>query len=349
MASQVIDPTEIGIGARPLGMGKAYTAIANDGSALFTNPSGLSKMSAISMSGNLLGEVPYTVLGGSYNVLNGTVGVGYVGLGVTGIKETNLVNGTPEVTGNEGSFTNSAINLSYATELNNILKINTGIFKDTRVGATLKMVSQGFSSLASAEGKGGSGIDLDLGAIANLDENTKAGLTVKNLIPGNNLNSDEIPMAMTAGLSKTFPQYNLLAAVDAELSRALLFHLGAEWNPVQILKVRLGLDQKPDAGSTTTNLAAGLGIAFKGFTFDYAYHTYAGLNELTSHFISIGYIGEEKKEAPKPVPVPSTLVPSPSIPSSPAPILVPSPKPLVPAIKAPVKKPVKKPAAKKKR
>jgi hypothetical protein len=302
MASQIIDPTDIGVGARPLGMGKAYTAVANDGSALFTNPAGLKGISAISMAGSLMTEVPYTVLGGSYPVLNGTLGVGYVGLGVSGIMETNIVSGTPEITGNQGSFANSAINISYATELNKLTSINTGIFKDTKIGATFKMISQSFSSLASAEGKGGIGFDLDLGAIANIDENTKAGLTIKNIIPGNNFKNDEIPMAITAGISKVFANLNLLTALDAELSRTLLFHAGAEWNPIQPIKLRLGLDQKPNAGSSTTNLSTGLGVIFKGFTFDFAYHTYAELNEFATYFFSLGYIGEEKaKEKVKPV------------------------------------------------
>lgn len=295
-ASSVFDPTDIGAGARPLGLGKAYTAIANDSSAVFTNPAGLalSKSStAISMFGSLMNEVPYTMFGGSYPALNGTVGFGYVGLGVSGIKETVLVGNTPEVTGTDASFANSALNLSYATDL----KRDLGVFKNVSVGGSIKLISQGFSGGASFESGNGGGVDLDLGAISSLNDETTVGLTLKNLIPGNNLKSDELPMGITAGVAKKFVQYNLLTAVDAELSRGLLLHAGAEWSPTQMLRLRLGLDQKPSAGSATTNLAMGMGVNFKGYTFDYAYHTYAELSEFATHFFSIGFVGEAKAAA----------------------------------------------------
>jgi hypothetical protein len=50
-----------------------------------------------------------------------------------------------------------------------------------------------------------------------------------------------------------------------------------------------------------------MGVNVKGFTFDYAYHTYAELSELTTHFFSIGWVGEAKAavvQAPAPTPVP---------------------------------------------
>jgi len=322
-ASQVLDPTEIGVGARPLGMGKAFTGIADDGSAIFTNPAGLSQnkaLTVISMSGNLMSEVPYTVIGASYPALNGNVAIGYVGLGVSEINETVLVNGTPEVTGGQGSYTNSAINLSYATQLKNV---SYGMIKSPDVGATLKIINQGLSS-GSFEGGGGTGFDLDLGARAKLTEDMSAGLLIKNIIPGNNFKSDEIPMSIVGGITKKFNNLNLLTALDTEFSRGILFHAGCEWNPVRLLKLRLGLDQKPDAGGTATNLAAGLGISFGGFAFDYAYHTYAGISDFSTHYFSIGYVGEEKVKA-KPAEV------------APAPV---PPKKVKPA---PAKKPVKKP------
>jgi hypothetical protein len=339
-ASQVLDPTDIGGGARPLGMGKAFTGIADDGSAIFTNPAGLSQnksLTVISMAGSLMTEVPYTIIGASYPALNGTIGIGYVGLGISGINETILVNGTPEITGAQGSYTNSAINLSYATELKNV---SYGIIKSPDVGATLKIISQGLSG-GSFEGGGGTGFDLDLGARSRLTEDMTAGFVVKNIIPGNNFKSDEIPMVIQGGVTKAFNKYNLLTALDAEYNRTILFHAGCEWNPIRLLKLRLGLDQKPDAGSTTTNLAAGLGVSFGGFAFDYAYHTYAGISDLSTHYFSIGYVGEARAEEAKPVTKPS-IAPAPIMP---APMLAPVPTPPASPKKVqptPTKKPVKK-------
>jgi hypothetical protein len=335
-ASQILDPTDIGVGARPLGMGKAFIGIADDGSAIFTNPAGLSQnkaLTVISMAGSLMTEVPYTVIGVSYPALNGNIAIGYVGLSVSGINETVLVNGTPEITGAQGNYTNSAINLSYAKELKNV---NNGIIKSPDVGVTLKIINQGLSG-GSFGGGGGTGFDLDLGARSKLTEDLTAGLLIKNIIPGNNFKSDEIPMSIVGGIAKKFNKLNLLTAMDAEFSRGILFHAGCEWNPIRVLKLRFGLDQKPDAGSTITNLAAGLGITFGGFTFDYAYHTYAGISDLSTHYFSIGYIGVEKVVA-KPAEIKPEIAPA-IAPEPVAPISIP-PNKVQPT---PLKKPVNKP------
>jgi hypothetical protein len=295
-ASQVFDPTDIGVGARPLGMGKAFTAIANDGSALFTNPAGLAlsnRLNVMSMSGSLMTEVPYTVFGGSYPIMNGVLGIGYIGVGVNGIKEARLNGITPEVTGVEGAFANTTLAVSYATDIQR----EFSIFKDNKLGMTVKLISQGYTGSASFEKGNGSAFDVDFGMISTIDKDTKAGLTVKNLIPGNNSGNDELAMVIGGGVSRVYSQYNLTTALDAELNRTLLFHAGLEWAPITMLRLRAGLDQKPSAGASVTNLAAGLGLAFRGFTFDYAYHTFAELSEGTTHFFSIGYLGEERVKA----------------------------------------------------
>jgi long-subunit fatty acid transport protein len=55
-----IDISDIGVGARPLGLGKAYVGLADDASAIFVNPAGLSqndRLNLISMSGAMLSDV----------------------------------------------------------------------------------------------------------------------------------------------------------------------------------------------------------------------------------------------------------------------------------------------------
>ena len=112
LAAESYDPTEIGVGARVLGMGRAYTGVADDGSAMFTNPAGMglsNNFQLISMNGNLMSEVPYNMAGLNLPFYGGNVGIGYVGSSLSGISETTLVNGTPEMTGNSGSFANNEI------------------------------------------------------------------------------------------------------------------------------------------------------------------------------------------------------------------------------------------------
>ena len=326
-ASQILDPTDIGVGARPLGLGKAFTAIANDGSAIFTNPAGLAQsktLNVVSMAGNLMSEVPYTVAGGSYPLFGGTIGIGYAGLGVSGINETTIVNGTPEITGNQGNYANSAINVSYAQSIGDL-----SIFKEPKLGATFKIISQGFSGTSSFEAGKGTGFDIDLGALASINEDTNVGITLKNIIPGNNFQSDEIPMVIQGGIAKAFAQYNLLTSLDLEYNRTILLHAGAEWSPLALIKLRAGVDQKPSAGSSITNLAAGLGVNFRGFTFDYAYHTYAELSEFATHYFSIGYSLEKPKAA-----VATAAPAAPAV--NPAPVPVKVVQPAAPVVKTKV-------------
>ncbi|OGC09425.1 hypothetical protein A3J90_05070 [candidate division WOR-1 bacterium RIFOXYC2_FULL_37_10] len=296
-----IDPTDIGVGARPLAMGKAYTAVADDGSAMFINPAGLStsnSLKIVSMNGNLLSEIPYTMMGISQPMLGGNVAIGYVGLGVAGIQESTLSGITPEVTGNEGSFFNSVINVSYSTGLERVPvlnKLNGGILKNAKVGTSVKFFSQEYTGASSFDNGDSGGVDIDLGLISEINDNMAIGCTVKNLIPGNNMNSDEFPMSTTIGIANKFNKIDLLTAVDLEISEMLLLHLGVEWKPMKFLSIRAGLDQQPSAGEVATNFSTGLGFDIKGFMFDYAYHTYADLSELTTHYFSIGYNLESKK------------------------------------------------------
>ena len=294
-ASSVVDLTEIGVGARPLGMGKAFNSIADDGSAAFTNPAGLNsvkKFNVISMSGNLIGEFPYTMLGGAYRSQVGVFGFGYVGSSAGGIREAVLVNGTPEVTGNEANYGNTTLIFSYANdakEIDYIKKINFLTERNAKVGANLKLVSHDFSGGASFEGGNSSGFDVDLGAIFPVKENLTGSFVIKNIIPGNNVGADELPMALGGGVAYKLPERDLITAADAEINNgAFLLHLGAEWSPMKMLFVRGGLDQN----ASGFNLALGLGTKYRGFTFDYAYHTYAELSEFTTHYFSLGYVGE---------------------------------------------------------
>ena len=294
-ASSVVDLTEIGVGARPLGMGKAFNSIADDGSAIFTNPAGLThvkRFDVLSMSGNLVNEIPYLVVGGAYKTNFGVLGIGYVSASTGGIREAVLVGITPEVTGNEADYGNTTLVLSYGNDAKNINLINKIRFltdRNAKVGANLKFVSHGFTGAPSFEGSGRSGFDIDLGTLFPINENLTSSLTLKNIIPGKNVESDELPMSIIGGVAYQVPHRNLLTAADAEYGKyGFLLHLGAEWNPVQPLRLRLGLDQKPEG----FNYALGVGTKFRGFTFDYAYHTYAELSEFTTHFFSLGYIGE---------------------------------------------------------
>jgi len=293
-ASYLTDITEIGVGARPLGMARAFNSIADDGSSIFTNPAGLANIetySIVSMSGNLMNEVPYIMLGGCRNTPWGVFGAGYVGASVGGIREAILAGSTPEVTGNEASYGNNTFILSYANEARRVKYVNTIDFltdNNAKFGANLKIIDHGFGGAPSFEGTGATGFDLDIGTLFPVSPFMTTSITLRNIIPGNNVKGDELPMVTTAGAAYRLEDRNLATAAEVDFnSRGLSYRLGAEWEPLPVLSLRGGVSQKPDVFS----YAVGVGTRYRGFTFDYAYHTYAELAELNTHFFSLGYTG----------------------------------------------------------
>jgi len=304
LAAFEFDPTDIGVGARPLGMGKAYVGLSDDGSAIFMNAAGLANANdyqLISMAGNLMEEIPYTVLGGSFKALDGDVGIGYVGVSTTGIQGSILVGNTPEATGDAANYNNSTFVIGYARETEDIPLLQAIPLSNMRIGAGLKVISEGFSGGGATFEASGSGFDLDIATMFDVDEDVTVGISAKNVIPGENIrwknSGSELPMTITPGVNWSLRDLNANVGLDAELieSRGMFLHFGGEWWPVEYAAIRMGLDQKPSAGDRATNLSAGLGMRYKGFTVDYAYHTYEDIAAFTTHYFSIGYIGEPRE------------------------------------------------------
>ena len=82
-----------------------------------------------------------------------------------------------------------------------------------------------------------------------------------------------------------------------------LMHLGLEWSPLESLSLRMGIDQ--DVVGTgganlnvANNLTCGLGLAYNGFRFDYAFHQYYAIADNDTHYFSLSYGMFNKPPAP---------------------------------------------------
>lgn len=292
------DPTSVGVGARPLGMGKAFVGLSDDGNAVFTNFAGLvaNDYRLTSMAGNLMSDIPYTVIGGSFKAGVGNVGLGLVRVSTSGILGMSLIGDTPEATGENAEYTNNTFVVNYSAPGSVVPLISSIPVKNLKVGAGLKLISEGFSGSSDFD-EAGTGFDVDLAAMFDIAQDISGGLVAKNIIPGNNItwkdSASELPMTITPGVNAKIKEWNLNLGVDAELleAKGLYWHLGGEWWPVEYAAVRLGIDQAPSGDETTNNMSAGIGTKYKGFTFDYAYHTYEDVGDFTTHYFSIGYVG----------------------------------------------------------
>jgi hypothetical protein len=318
------DLGQIGVGARPLGMGLAYVGYAQDGSAIFLNPAGLSLSPTVkftSMAGKLLEDISYVSIGYASPTKYGDLGIAYINASTTGIPLTTLTTyptGTFEVTQYDVTdYSSSVLYLAYARE----------VLSGLSLGGNFKLFSQGFSKdTGSMEGSSGVGMDLDLSAEWKLRKEVTLGLMLQNIVPASlggkfiwkrgNV-QEGIPALIKLGSAfkligeegfGRIRDNEIILTLDSEISptlpRPTLWHVGGEWWPYAFLAIRGGIDQKAKATESGVgidgNLTTGVGLKYKGFCFDYAYHQYGELTENASHFFSIGYQGvEEKPEAQK--------------------------------------------------
>ncbi|OGC40368.1 hypothetical protein A2438_03765 [candidate division WOR-1 bacterium RIFOXYC2_FULL_46_14] len=288
------DPLRIGVGARTLGMGRAYTAVAEDAETVFTNPAGLGGIKSLkltSMYTSLLGDVNYVVFGGAYPLnANSAIGAGIVTSNVGAIP---LYDSSQASIGS-ANWSNNAIFASYGIALPD---------GKTKLGASAKYYSQGASGATTAEGTNGSALGLDAGALYSVNDQLTVGVVAQNplgtkLQSGNGVGNAMVPTIKT-GVSYCVPmegnrKLTLAADYDLMSKRANTLHAGAEFFVTPSFALRAGLDQDPAPGGTVTNLSAGLGLRMQGIAFDFAYHPYGEVAENATYYFSIGYVGADE-------------------------------------------------------
>lgn len=292
LASELADPMRIGVGARSMGMGKAYVGLAQDGDAIFLNPAGIAQnpsLKLINMYSKLLGEFDYTVVGGVIpNTDYSAFGLGYVG-NRSGDLVLRSATSTAEGTAGWG---NNVLVASYAVYLNKMFPALGD--HSILVGGNFKYYSTGASGALSTSD---SGMDLDLAFLTPLSSFANLGINAQNILSTTMSQSgDEIPYSYKVGAKITVigkedealiihKNRTLNFLLDANLERSgTSYNLGAELWPTRSLALRIGSDNG--------ELTAGAGVKFYGVEFDYAYHPYSGIAENATHYFSLSYLGE---------------------------------------------------------
>jgi hypothetical protein len=284
-AQTTFDPLTIGIGARALGMGGAYTAIAEDADAIFNNPAGLGEIDSMkftSMAGTVLEEINYTVLGGIYPLGNRlATGLGYVGAYTSGI----------ELRNNTGAL------LRRANFGSHLLLASCGKkFSDKfSLGINFKYFYNIGSEIDSGNGQGW---NLDVGILQKGWDWLRFGLVGQNLLNSGKIiyqsGAAEQPatkikaganlylMGSGFGAAKFAAQeinLSLETCLNLRQSKTLDLNYGLEYSPHSLLTIRTGFDQGL--------LTAGLTFKMAGLSFSYAYHTFSGFSGNTTNFFSI--------------------------------------------------------------
>jgi hypothetical protein len=318
------DPMDLSVGARSMGMGKAYVGVAEDSETVFVNPAGLGAINTIKMGSmytSLLDDLNYTVISGVYPLDNesGTLGAGFINQSTTGIPLYNIY-GTPEA-GSDGTYGSQVVFIGYGFDVSR--KFLPGI-QGIYGGTTFKYFMTSATG-TNTSGMNGQGFSLDMALLYKPKGSFMSyGLNFQNLLSGSmayqNGYSEPIASAMKLGTKIAIlgdimdgtslyqSDSKLDVAVDYDMGLGYKIpgtaHIGVEYKPQvgvgyidRILTLRAGVNQVAAPEGNINNLTAGVGIDYQGMQFNYAYSpSYGDLPASSSHFFSLSYVGVPKKE-----------------------------------------------------
>lgn len=248
-----------GSGARPLGMGGAFTAVADDAASGIWNPAGLSKVNDFSLTA----FASKLSLDRKHNFIALAVGLGSGGLGLSW---TNV--GVDNIAGYDASdkftesfdYASNAIGLAYGLKSG---KVNLG------AGAKILTDRFGLETPVSNSGFGG----VDAGVIINdIAEVLSIGAAVKNL--GGKISEAKVPILLDAGFAtKLLEDNQAIFAFDVEQEVGGLeedttaVKAGIEYWIAKVVALRVG-GQKT---KHVRNFFAGFGVRTGGLQVDYAF------------------------------------------------------------------------------
>ena len=288
----------LGVGARPLGMGGSFAAIADDSTAAYWNPAGLGglRRSEIAFMHSSLGELD------SYDFVNyihplgksESIGLSWLRVGIDDIPITNLrvasrsigPTNRPEIRGTF-SNTNNAFLLSYGR------KIGLNLWSkriDLLVGGNAKFLYLSALGNRNALGVGGDASLLwttapqrpsrfAIGVVAQDFFKTKLYWNNPPEHPDQAANTDTINPNLKIGVS--FRQdiaplnSHVLLAIDTDSLYAFEMHYGAEYVFADLLSLRAGVQER-NGVNTIRLMTAGAGFRLSfltgaAFSIDYAF------------------------------------------------------------------------------
>ena len=297
------DITNIGVGARPLGMGKSFVGLADDASSIFLNPAGLGKLDTPYLQNtqtNMLGDVDYFTMGGVAPLLNGAnLGASFLRASVGGIPITEIGSDGRPVVAEDIVYSDTLLMVAYGDSLNQVFKdmFNMSLPGNLYGGFSFKYFSKGVPKISM-----GRGADFDLGILYDSGKKFQVGLLQKNLLT---LLTEESMIVWDTGARDMLDSYTKLG-VSYQLNKSWLvlsdyefsflrgeplLHLGTEYDIQNIFQMRAGWEQIEDSSGGTTQSHFSMGFSFDlgGAVLDYAYVPYYELDSDTTHYVSLQY------------------------------------------------------------
>ena len=270
------------IGARSLGMGATYVALANTADAVFLNVGGLGQIAGTEIS--LFYQKPFGIselnLGSvavSLPMLRRRLAFGFLTFGNDAYREQSLA-------------------LCYSHHYQRKLYYGIGVRYHT-----LQIDNYGSTGT----------FGLDAGFVATLSEDIRLGFSAKNINrPTIGKNGEHLPQTFTSGISVQVAKPLLL---NFEIFKDVRFspeaRLGCEFKPFENLALRTGVGNHPN------RFSAGVGITVKRITVDYAFFTHNDLGLTHQSSLSFSFGKQPGPPDPKPV-IETSSVESPKIDST---------------------------------
>jgi len=257
---------DYGFGARAMSLGHAFTALADDPTAVFWNPAGLEHIYRQSFSlfhSTMFEGTLYDFAGYAYPTLRlGTFGFGIARIGTGDVDHRGIdkvVIGTVSWEEYHGFF-------SYAKRLP----------WDITAGLTLRGVRRAWTNL---DGEVDMGIGLDFGMLYRpqifssvILRDWSVGLNIRNMFApqvNEGVAIDEFPLGVRLGFARKLylfeggNQLQLLFDLDYSQKRDMRFHFGTEYNFRGYGMLRAGFDG--------THPTFGAGMQYSIFQIDYAF------------------------------------------------------------------------------
>jgi hypothetical protein len=301
----------IPVGARALGMGGAFVAVANDASAMYWNPGGLAALphsEAIFSHANWLADIAFNYGGVALNLGDG----GVVGINITSMSMSEMDRTTedyPEGTGQTFTAGSFAVGAAYARRLTdwffigaNVKYINEHIWNSSANGFAVDL---GTLFITPYPG-------LKFGAgISNFGTKMRMGgddlLVQKDISPNNgnnpninaNLATDAFDIPLTLRIGVAYDAFNtdfhhLLIAVDAAHpnDNAESLNIGGEYSLFGGTLALRGGYKALGVQDSEERYTLGGGIAYEAAAhltarFDYAYEKFYRLNDVHKFSVAI--------------------------------------------------------------
>ncbi len=261
----------LGAGARSIGLGGAFTAIADDATATVWNPAGLGSAPDLSLNFS----TQQLDLDRSHNFIAvtkalgsaGSIGLAVTNAGVSGIPQYD----SKENYGGEFDYSANAYSLSYGIGIGNF-----------SVGLTGRMLADNFGLDTVENQSGFGGVDVGLmGHALHIDVGEEKvptfhyGVVAKYL--GAAIGDDTVPMVVNVGLAYNLYMGNVVTfAADLEQEfvnldqSATSLRLGAEYTIVTYKSTALSIRGGAKVSRDTQSLFGGFGVNIGGLQLDYA-------------------------------------------------------------------------------